>query len=590
MILPRLGSELEDFNIQSFLLATGERDDLHPLTENLPSPLLPIANRPVMVQMIELLVRYGMKEILVGLQRSSGDIDAYLGSGQRWDVGFETLLQRQALGTAGAIKRAERMLTKTFLLMPADAIIDLDIQAALLFHFQHQGMATMILGRSFDDNGTLAEPVHVDQAERVNPVGFSAADNDVFFNTGAYIFEPQIFDHIPPHTAYDCYSQLIPQLMAAGEEVFGFVSDGYWNRLDSIQAYQNAQLAMLHSLSGRQATTDGAPAIRYPYVEGYEFADGVWYGQSTVLHPSAKIVAPVIIGAGCQIGRDVEIGPEVVIGANSIIDEGATIVQSTVIHNSYIGKLVNVDRKIVQQSCLIDIHTADALQVTDHFLLAEAAPSVSAAIVRTMFEKILALGLIIGLAPLLAMIALMTWFTLGRPILVRELRIGRSPLGRKSDSSTTPHNIYILRFRTRNDGGSYTAIGRFLENTELHRIPELFSVVGGTIGLIGVKPLSINDAELVTDDWQRKRYECQAGFTGLWYTQVEAGDDFDATCMADTYQAAMHTYRDELLQLWRTPITWLKKRKRTRHTLINTDRRDFAPKTYPRYVDANPKE
>ena len=61
-------------NVQAILLATGETNKLRPLTETVPAPMLPVADRPVMLYAVELLARQGIKQILVSLYHLAGDV------------------------------------------------------------------------------------------------------------------------------------------------------------------------------------------------------------------------------------------------------------------------------------------------------------------------------------------------------------------------------------------------------------------------------------------------------------------------------------------------------------------------------------
>ena len=96
--------------MQPILLATGENRSLAPLTDELAPALLPIGHQPVMAHMIELLAAQGWRRLLVSLQQQAGSIEAYFGQGERWGVSLEYVVQRDALGTAGALKRASRLL------------------------------------------------------------------------------------------------------------------------------------------------------------------------------------------------------------------------------------------------------------------------------------------------------------------------------------------------------------------------------------------------------------------------------------------------------------------------------------------------
>src|SRR5215211_1192607 len=134
------------------LLATDEQPKLRHLTEALPTPLVPIVNRPVMAVAMEILARAGCKNLFVSLCNRGGSIASHFGNGSRWGVQIEYLTQREGWGSAGALAWASQLLTETVLVLPADSIIDLDIDSALAFHRAHGGLATMVLHEPVGDS------------------------------------------------------------------------------------------------------------------------------------------------------------------------------------------------------------------------------------------------------------------------------------------------------------------------------------------------------------------------------------------------------------------------------------------------------
>src|SRR5262245_7602438 len=101
--------------MQVLLLATDEQPKLRLLTDAIPTPLVPIANRPVMAVAVEILARAGYKNLLVSLCNNGGSIASYFGNGSRWGVQIEYLIQREGWGSAGALAWAGQLLTETVL-------------------------------------------------------------------------------------------------------------------------------------------------------------------------------------------------------------------------------------------------------------------------------------------------------------------------------------------------------------------------------------------------------------------------------------------------------------------------------------------
>jgi lipopolysaccharide/colanic/teichoic acid biosynthesis glycosyltransferase len=86
----------------------------------------------------------------------------------------------------------------------------------------------------------------------------------------------------------------------------------------------------------------------------------------------------------------------------------------------------------------------------------------------------------------------------------------------------------------------------------------------GDLALVGVKPLRPTEVDLVQAEWYQKRFECPAGFTGLWYIQTDPSSDLEEIVIADTFFAATRTWRSEIGILLRTPVAWLRRGRSSR--------------------------
>jgi NDP-sugar pyrophosphorylase family protein len=537
------------------LLATDEQPKLRLLTETLPTPLVPIVNRPVMAVAVEILARAGYKDLFVSLCNRGGSIAAYFGDGGRWGVQIEYLTQREGWGSAGALAWAGRLLTETVLVLPADSIIDLDIDTALAFHRAHGGPATMIVHEPAGNRAT--HPVALDRHNAIRALHADQSDWRALEHTGAFLFEPQVLQFIPTRTYFDSYTQLIPALLSTGIAVYGYHMNGYWNGLESFQEYQEAQRVFLYSAC--ETTKPGSelaqlPRVRFPSIEGQQIAPGIWVGHNHIIHPSARLAAPICIGEGCRIGYGVELGPEVVIGSSVVIDDDATIFQSTVLDRTYVGQLVNINNRVIYKTTLIDVQTSESTQVIDPFLLAETRVAAGSGRFRRGLNVLGALALLLVTLPLTLLIGLAVALTSGGRVFARSPRVG-SVAGMES-SQPIVRTFDLMAFRILGSNGTMSRVGRWLHHWELDRIPELWNVLRGDLELVGVKPLLPEEATALNEEWHQKRYECRPGFTGLWYIQASAASDMDDILVADVYYAATHNWRGDLRLLWRTPVAW----------------------------------
>lgn len=538
--------------MQAMLIATGEENKLLPLTATMPSPMVPVVDRPVMVYAIELLARAGIRDIHVSLYEQANAIESYCGHGERWSVQLHFLLQRTACGAAGSLKRAAPLLTETFIVLPADRLIDLDIGAALRFHRAHCAIATAILVRTQGTEQAPSGYATVDAQGRLQDLGASAAGSKVYGYTGAFIFEPAVLSYIATQGVQECHTDLLAALQAAEKPAYGYVMDGYWNPLLNFGDYQAAQLAVLASAS-RALQAEPNKRIRHPYLEAGEMQPGIWVGPNSIIHPTAQLRPPLLIGAGCRIGPNTELGPETIIGAGTVLDEGVTIQQSTVLPRTYIGQFLHLARRIAHRTDLIDIDSGINVQIADPWLLTAVNPALPGNLLRALTERVLALLLLIALAPFFLVIGIALWLTTGA-VLTRVQRFGQTPLVKSN-----PQLIKLYHLLTRREHNKVTPLGQWLERYEFHRLPELWNVVCGDIGLVGVKPLPLEESIMLQEAWQQSRYGAQAGFTGLWYTEATATTDADELSILDAYQAIAHRWRDDLRQLWLTPGAWLRR-------------------------------
>jgi NDP-sugar pyrophosphorylase family protein len=539
-------------NVQVLLLATGENTKLQPITLDIPAPMLPVVDRPIMLYAVEQAARQGFKEQLVSLYHLSGHVEAYFGTGQRWGVSMDYLLQREAWGNAGAVKWAQSAIGQTCVVLPADAMVDVDLAEAVRIHRQNNNSATVVVHRQgAAGSATISlASIAVSMAE-----GASEAAPDSWYDTGVYIFEPEVFDYIPDRTTFDIQSQLLPALQAAGLKVAGFETHGYWNTIATFQDYHEAQRHILRSAWGNTELLIGWPALAYPAVEGRQIAPGIWVGRNHMIHPSARLSPPVYVGDNCQIGSEVELGPDAVIGSHVVIDDGATICHSTVLAHTYVGQLVNVDRRFVNKRTVVDLITSQSTEVVDTFLLDEAHTTILDSRLLRVWDVFLALVLALLSLVVTLPLALLCLLTSGH-VFYRAPRLGGWASIYAGNRSETLPPLALLRFYTRKENGRYTPVGHWLEKWEGHRLPELWNVLKGDLHLVGVKALTATEAAHITEAWQQKRNEYQPGFTGLWYLQTMPGSSLDDTLISDAYYVATRSWREDLKIIKKTPTAW----------------------------------
>jgi lipopolysaccharide/colanic/teichoic acid biosynthesis glycosyltransferase len=456
-------------------------------------------------------------------------------------------LQGQALGSAGALKWGQPLLSETFIVLPADVILDLDIEAALTHHQTHNGVVTII------------ERHHARRAGDVN--GNGSITSSRTSATGAYIFESQVLELIPQRTPFDIQEQLLPAIKAAGLSINRYEMFDYVNLMRTFGDYYEAQETLLERHRASETTDaggNGLPRFRFMAVNGRRFGEGVWVGRNQAIHPEARLRPPVYIGDNSYIGRDVELGPNAVIGSNVVVDDEATVVDSAVLDGTYIGQLVNVERRLVSKNLIIDVETADYMHLTDPFLLGQTPQTVIDSGFQRTLDILLALPVILLTTFFSLPIALLLLVTTGKVFETVERKFFRPTATGERQEVT----FELLQFNAKGSRGGYNWLGRWLTRLEINRWPQLWNLLKGELTLVGVKALSSDEVGRLNEQWQQARNEQRPGFTGLWYLNTRQNSVLDEYVVADIYYLATRNWREDLRILWLTPSCWL---KRIRH-------------------------
>lgn len=233
--------------MKAIILAGGFGTRLYPLTLECPKPMIPLANKPVLAHILNLLKSHRFSEVVITVQYLAEQIQNYFGNGCSLGLTLRYVVEERPLGTAGSIKNVQPYLdNETFLVISGDIVTDIDLSRAIRFHRQKQALATVVLKQ-------VANPreygvVVTERSGRVRqylekPEHQPAISNMV--NSGIYILEPEILDYMEPNQAYDFSYDIFPLLVAQNAPFFGYLADGYWRDIGTMQSYRQAEADIL---------------------------------------------------------------------------------------------------------------------------------------------------------------------------------------------------------------------------------------------------------------------------------------------------------------------------------------------------------
>src|SRR5699024_7477151 len=215
--------------MKAVIMAGGEGTRLRPLTSNCPKPMLPLANRPMMEYVIDLLKRHGITEIVVTVAFLPNQIRDYFGDGSEFGVDIVYATEEEPLGTAGSVRNAMDHLDERFVVISGDVLTDVDLSEIIEFHDRRGALAT--IGLIAVDDPLEFGIVITREDGSIERFLEKPTWGEVFsdtINTGIFVLEPEIFDYIPEGRSVVLSGEVFQAVLEAEQPIFGAVADGDW--------------------------------------------------------------------------------------------------------------------------------------------------------------------------------------------------------------------------------------------------------------------------------------------------------------------------------------------------------------------------
>jgi mannose-1-phosphate guanylyltransferase / phosphomannomutase len=325
--------------MKAVIMAGGEGSRLRPLTSGLPKPMVPLANRPMMEYVIDLLKDHGVTDIVVTVAYMADSIRSYFGDGSSFGVSMAYATEESPLGTAGSVRNAQHLLDERFLVISGDVLTDIDLGKVVATHEAAGAMATIGLVRVPHplEFGIVITREDGSIERFLEKPSWGQVFSDTI-NSGVFVLEPEVFEHIAPNRQVDFSAEVFPALLEDGAPLYGSVVEGYWEDVGTLEAY----------LAAHRDILDGKVRVHVP---GFDLGGGVWMGENTDVHPDATVTGPAIIGDNCRIEAGVHVGPYSVLGTSIRVRAGTDTERSVVGDNTYLGEGVSLRGAVVGRSC-----------------------------------------------------------------------------------------------------------------------------------------------------------------------------------------------------------------------------------------------
>lgn len=244
--------------MKAMVLAAGLGTRLRPLTDSLPKALVPVAQRPMIEYSLRLLAHYNIRDVVINLHHHGEQIKQRIGDGHQWGLDIHYSEETELLDTGGGLLKAKNYLNDdTFIVINTDVLIDLRLDALIAFHRRHKAAATLVLRA--DPEADAFGSMDLDSKNRIHrflqthaPWSPQLPIRKLMF-TGVQILEPRVFSFMSRAATSPRFSttkETYPSMLTAGEPLFGYDFEGYWQDLGTVERIQAAETKISYTPGG----------------------------------------------------------------------------------------------------------------------------------------------------------------------------------------------------------------------------------------------------------------------------------------------------------------------------------------------------
>lgn len=423
------------------------------------------------------------------------ETENYFGSGTRWGVTIQYVLEREYIGIIPALKHIYSRLDCPVLCIPCNIITDLDISALIRSHYNEE--ADITVAQNSTDNKSITR-----------------IQDDLSNDESA-------LPHILSHQALN---DLITRPDGLRLKVNSYYSPHALQTVASPADYHTANTRVLNGEFQN---------IIFP---GHQTDKGIWIGNKTRIHPSVNLSPPVVIGNNCQILNRSALGNISVIGNNVIVDEDAQIKNSIIWDDTYIGSHTEVTDSIVRKNYIFNVPRRVNTYVKDNYIIGDIETKNLIPRFERLVNILLASLMLALLSPLIAVLFLYHAAFPSKKFFRTEPRFGAYEITDLS-GCLQPQKIMLHFFNSR--------------NRLLRKIPGLVHVIRGDINMVGNSLLSEVQLQSLSKEWTSSRFQTPSGLFHIWEADNSGHISLDERIAAENYYTVTRSFRSDVLILGR---------------------------------------
>lgn len=295
--------------------------------------MLPIATLPVTEHQLAKIKGAGITRVVLATAYMSDVFTPYFGDGSKWGLEIKYAVEKEPLGTGGAIKNAAKYLlgNQQVVILNGDVLSSHDLEAQLKLHIASEAAVTIHLTPVEDARAYGCVPT--DQSGRVTNF-FEKMDNPITnkINAGCYVFDKSVIAGIPENEVISVERQIFPELIAKNQKIMGDIQKAYWLDIGTPIALMKGSIDLVSGAADATA------------LDAYKFAHRSHEYLSMSSNVKGKFTGGSSIGAHCRL-IDCQVEASIIsdgveaencIIRNSFIEIGAKLPSNSVIEGAFV--------------------------------------------------------------------------------------------------------------------------------------------------------------------------------------------------------------------------------------------------------------
>jgi NDP-sugar pyrophosphorylase family protein len=224
---------------QAIILAGGKGLNMRPFTFEMPKGLFPVGGKPILEQIVDMLRKFEVREIILSVGHLGEKIKEHFGDGKKFGVNITYITEEKEIGTAGALRIVGKYIkSDSFLVIHGDILIDISLSDFISFHKEEDSIGTLALSSVVDPSSFGEVVMQGTKITQFIEKPKKGKQTSQLVSCGLYLFNKEIFSYIPKQDP-SLLEDIFPEL-AKKRQLSGFLFGGNWIDIGTPASYEKA--------------------------------------------------------------------------------------------------------------------------------------------------------------------------------------------------------------------------------------------------------------------------------------------------------------------------------------------------------------